>query len=84
MIAGVSLTPLILLGLFPSYWVALSSLHMSCFALSYCVLFCPACLSSLGGRLFSEEEMEEESGERGDEESREEQREEKLWSGCVV
>ena len=38
--------------------LSLSSLNVITFALSYCALFCPVWLLSLGGLLFSEEKME--------------------------
>lgn len=48
------------LRLVPSYWVALSTLSMSAFALSYYILFCPVRLWPSGDMLFSDEEMEKE------------------------
>lgn len=49
-VVGVSLT---FLGFFSSYWVALYSLDMRAFALSYCTLICCFRLLSPGGLLLS-------------------------------
>lgn len=49
--AGVSLTLFLLL-------VPLSSLNRRAFALTYCILFSPLWLLSLGNLIFSEEESE--------------------------
>lgn len=49
------LTLCLLLGLFFSYWVVLSSLNVRAFALYYCILFRSVWLSPLGGLIFSEE-----------------------------
>lgn len=64
------------------YWVALSSLDMRAFALSYCIL-CSVWLSSLAVLLHSEgKEGRKWICERGDVGERwEEWREGKLWSG---
>lgn len=58
--AGVSVSLILLpaLGTLLSYYVALPGLDMRTFPLSYCILFCLVCLSSLGGLLLSEEKME--------------------------
>ena len=48
----------LLLGLIFSCWVAWPCPDMKAFTLSYCILFCPVWLSSLGNLLFSERKME--------------------------
>jgi hypothetical protein len=59
---------------------------MKAFALSYCILFCPVLLLSLGNLLFSAEEIGwEQMWQRGETEgSKEEWMEGKLWLGNIV
>ena len=51
----VSLTLFPTLGTLSSYWVSLCSRDMWAFVLSYCFLFCPVLLLTLGDLLISEE-----------------------------
>lgn len=44
----------LLLRLFSSYWVALTRLHKSAFAFSYCILLCCVSSQALGGQLLPE------------------------------
>lgn len=61
--SGLSLPFYLLLELFSSFRVDLSSLNMRAFAVFCCTLFCPVWLLSLGGLLFPEEELD--LGQRG-------------------
>ena len=79
MVAGVSLT--LLIACFKNLFllsVALFSLDKEPFDLSYCIMFCPVWLLSLGCLVFSENGGRVDLGEK-EEGSEEEWREEKLW-----
>lgn len=83
--ASMSLTFLPALGLFSFYCVALVILDMRGFALSHCILSLSCLAMSVGGQLFTEEEIEGTGyGEREWEKDSEEWREGRLWWGCII